>query len=579
MDQVDEVKKRIDIVELISQYLEVKRAGINYSARCPFHQEKTPSFMISPERQVFRCFGCGESGDAISFLQKMEGLSFPEALKILADRVGIQLEFSSNKDFQKQKSEKEKLFKINLLSAKYFKAMLSTKEGKPAMDYLLDRGLTKEIIERFKIGFASSPDRLEKILIKQGFSYKDLSNAGNPQRFNYRIMFPIFSVFGEVVGFSGRILESVLPNGVSPHPKYLNTPETAVFHKSKILYGLNLAKDQIRKTKRAIVVEGQMDVVMSHVAGVENVIASSGTALTQEHLKILGRYTTDIVFSFDEDEAGQKAARSAVIEAYKLSLEPKLTIIEGFKDVGELAQVKPNEWAKIVASALPPVDWLIKTHGFPIDNPSAEQKKNLAKEALVFISNMPDEIEKTHYITKLSKDIGVPQISVEKALLKLGQTSVKRNKTEPEQAAETDDEPADLESQIISLVLLLPNLALKVVLPEIEFSDSNYQKIYTKAKLCYNQPSKDMANCLHAIRDKLPYKMQELFAVNAVVWDKAVQESESIALAEFEALIKKILSVKRESLKIKYATAIAEAEKSGDIAKVKQLMQSLQQNL
>lgn len=579
MDQVDEVKKRIDIVELISQYLEVKRAGINYSARCPFHQEKTPSFMISPERQVFRCFGCGESGDAISFLQKMEGLSFPEALKILADRVGIQLEFSSNKDFQKQKSEKEKLFKINLLSAKYFKAMLSTKEGKPAMDYLLDRGLTKEIIERFKIGFASSPDRLEKILIKQGFSYKDLSNAGNPQRFHYRIMFPIFSIFGEVVGFSGRILESVLPEGVSPHPKYLNTPETAVFHKSKILYGLNLAKDQIRKTKRAIVVEGQMDVVMSHVAGVENVVASSGTALTSEHLKILGRYTTDIVFSFDEDEAGQKAARSAIIEAYKLSLEPKLTIIEGFKDVGELAQVKPNEWAKIVASALPPVDWLIKTHKFPIENPSAEQKKNLAKEALTFIFNMPDEIEKTHYINRLSKVIGAPQISVEKALLKLGQTSVKRNKTEPEQAVETDDEPADLESQIISLVLLLPNLTSKVNLPDIEFSDSNYQKIYTKAKLCYNQPSKNIANCLRTIIDKLPYKMQELFAVSIVVWDKAFQESEPIALAEFEALIKKILSAKRELLKIKYATSIAEAEKMGDIAKVKQLMQSLQQNL
>jgi DNA primase len=535
--------------------------------------------MISPERQVFRCFGCGESGDAISFIQKMEGLSFPEALKILADRVGIQLEFSSNKDFQKQKSEKEKLFRINLLSAKYFKAMLSTKEGKPAMDYLSDRGLTKEVIERFRIGFANSPDRLEKILLKEGFSYKDLSNAGNPQRFRHRIMFPIFSVFGEVVGFSGRILESVLPEGVSPHPKYLNTPETPIFHKSKILYGLNLAKDQIRKTKRAIVVEGQMDVAMSHVAGVENVVASSGTALTEEHLKILGRYTTDIVFAFDEDEAGQKAARSAVIEAYKLSLEPKLTIIEGFKDVGELAQTKPAEWAKIVASALPAVDWLIKTHGFPIDNPSAEQKKNLTKEALVFISNMPDEIEKAHYVDRLSKVIGVPQISVEKALAKVAQVS--RSKKHESQADLTAQysEPLNLERQLVSVVLLLPNLATKITLPDVEFSDNNYQEIYTKVKSCYNQPSKDMANCLRAIRDELPREAQELFAVSAVAWDKTVQESESIALAEFEALIKKILSSKRELLKTKYATAIAEAEKSGDIAKVKQLMQSLQQNL
>lgn len=579
MDQVDEVKKRIDIVELISQYLEVKRSGINYSSRCPFHQEKTPSFMISPERQVFRCFGCGESGDVISFLQKMEGLSFPEALKILADRAGVQLEFSSNKDFQKQKSEKEKLFRINLLSAKYFKAMLATKEGKAAMDYLLERGLTKEAIERFKIGFANSPERLEKILLKDGFSYKDLSNAGNPQRFHHRIMFPIFSVFGEVVGFSGRILESVLPQGVSPHPKYLNTPETPIFHKSKILYGLNLAKDQIRKSKRAIVVEGQMDVVMSHVAGVENVVASSGTALTEDHLKILGRYTTDIVFAFDEDEAGQKAANKAVVEAYKLSLEPKLTIIEGFKDVGELAQTKPHEWSKIVSSALPAVDWLIKTHGFPRENPSAEQKKNLTKEALVFINNMPDEIEKAHYVNRLSKVVGVPQISVEKALAKLEQGIAGKKKPESVDQPTVHDEPANPELQLISVVLLLPNLAAKIALPDIEFANDNYRKIYTKVKSCYNQPSKDTVNCLHAIRNRLPREMQELFAVNVVVWDKAVQDNESIALAELEALIKKILSAKRESLKTEYATAIAEAEKSGDIAKVKQLMQSLQQNL
>ncbi len=577
MDQVDEVKKRIDIVELISQYLEVKRSGINYSSRCPFHQEKTPSFMISPERQVFRCFGCGESGDVISFLQKMEGLSFPEALKILADRAGVQLEFSSNKDFQKQKSEKEKLFRINLLSAKFFKAMLATKEGKPAMDYLLERGLTKEVIEKFKIGFANSPERLEKILLKDGFSYKDLSNAGNPQRFRHRIMFPIFSVFGEVVGFSGRILESVLPQGVSPHPKYLNTPETPIFHKSKILYGLNLAKDQIRKSKRAIVVEGQMDVAMSHVAGVENVVASSGTALTEDHLKIIGRYTTDIVFAFDEDEAGQKAAHKAVVEAYKLSLEPKLTIIEGFKDVGELAQTKPHEWSKIVSSALPAVDWLIKTHGFPRENPSAEQKKNLTKEVLVFISNMPDEIEKAHYIDKISQVIGVPRISVEKALAKLEQAPGR--KTEPKQEPEVRDEPASLESQLVSVVLLLPSLASKTSLTDIEFTNPDYRKIYTEAKSCYNQPSKDTASCLHSIRDGLPREVRELFAVNIVVWDKNVRENESIALAEFEALIKKILSGKRESLKTKYAAAIAEAEKSGDIAKVKQLMQSLQQNL
>jgi DNA primase len=258
-----------------------------------------------------------------------------------------------------------------------------------------------------------------------------------------------------------------------------------------------------------------------------------------------------------------------------------LTIIEGFKDVGELAQTKPQQWSKIVGSALPAVDWLIKKHGFPRAEATAEQKKNLTREAIAFIFNMPDEIEKAHYIDKLSKIIGVPRISVERALEKTKSSGQSKKKylSKPAEEAAPKDAVIDLEQQFISVVLLVPEIAQKVNLPDVELGDINYQKIYTKVKPCYNQPSKDTANTLHAVAGKLPRKMQELFAVNAVAWDKTARENESIAIAEFEALIKKILATKRESLKAKFAAMIAEAEKSGDIAKVKQLMQSLQQNL
>jgi len=580
MEAVEEIKQKIDIVELISQYMELRRAGINYSARCPFHQEKTPSFMVSPERQVFRCFGCGESGDAISFLQKMEGLTFPEALKVLGDRVGVQVSFSNKKDYEKVKSEKEKLSGVNLLSAHFFKAALWNKAGAKALEYLYARGLTKEVIEKFKIGYAPASDQLETMLKKAGYSYKDLSSAGNPQRFHYRIMFPIFNVFGEVIGFSGRIMESVLPEGVSAHPKYLNTPETALFHKSKILYGLNLAKEQIRKSKKAIIVEGQMDVAMSHVAGVENVVASSGTALTDEHLKILGRYTPDIILSFDEDEAGQKAAEKAVTDAYDLSLEPKLTIIQDYKDVGELVKERPKQWQKVVDEALAPVEWIIKKKIVPGVELSGEEKKDLVKRALFFVRHMQDEIEKAHYVKRLAGVVGVPQISVEKALEKFssGQKSKRQSPATP--AADKPSAENDLEAKLVAAVLLLPQFVGKIKsLPELILEEKDYLAIYTKASACYNDPSKDSGKCLQAINQKIPRQMQEVFAVNAVVWDKMIQEDEQSALSELEALIGKILVRKRESIKDKFASLIAEAEKSGDINQVKELMTRLQQNL
>lgn len=573
MDHTDEIKKRIDIVDFIGQYLQLKKAGVNYSALCPFHSEKTPSFMVSPERQSFKCFGCNEGGDVITFFMKMEGFAFSEALRILGERVGVQVSFKPKEEVDREKTKRDRIFKINLLAAKYYKAVLNTKEGKPVLDYLLNRKISKETIEKLKIGWAPQNNKLDQYFAKYGFSYSEIALAGHPERFRYRIIFPIFDVLGNVIGFSGRILESVLPKGVSPHPKYLNTPETPVFHKSRALYGLNLAKDSIRKNKRAVVVEGQMDVAASIEAGVFEAVASSGTALTREHLKILGRYTPNIIFAFDEDEAGQKAAHAAVGLAYDEALEPHLTIIKDYKDVGELVEENKNAWAKILSDALPPVEWLVKKtrDKLSTDEMSAETKKNLVKSALQFIARQQDEIEKAHYMGYLARTVGVPEISIEKAFLKQKAPA----DTKSQQMQKTND---DFESDFISFLLNFPQLAKTHKLKEgLSFSNKEYPSIYRKLMLCYNGDK--VQECIATASKEIPQNLRQTIDSSLLVWDQKISEDKEAASSRFGSIYRRLAEQSKEDLKKNFASRIAAAESAGDIEKVKKLMRELQEGL
>lgn len=574
MDNVEEIKKRIDIVEFIGQYLQLKKAGINYCALCPFHSEKTGSFMVSPERQTFKCFGCGEGGDVFTFVQKMEGLSFPETLKLLGDRVGVQIETRPAEEIKREKSQKDRLFKVNLLAAKFFKMKLWSKEGEEALDYLRSRGISDETIQDFKIGYAPAGYELEGYFKKYGFTPREAEQAGSPQRFRYRIIFPIFSSFGEIVGFSGRIFEKALPSGVSPNPKYLNTPETPIFHKSKVLYGLNLAKTAIREKKRVVVVEGQMDVAAAHEAGIEEVVATSGTALTRDHLQVLGRYTPNVIFAFDEDEAGQKTARQAAQMAYELSLEPKMTIIPGVKDIGELVEKDKKTLKQVISTALPPIDWAVKKARDTNRNQefSAKEKKELVSLCLSFIVRMTDEVEKSHYISYLAKKVGVPQVAIEKAL-----NAVKFKKNENKEVAKEIER--DLEAEFLSFILNFPAIACEVTLdPSLEFENSAYQDIYNQVINCYNL-KKDRDGCLASALSKQEHGIREKFSVCAQVWDKAVAEDRDLAVRDFVAL-KARLSVRgRENIKKTFAKNIAEAESRGDFKAVRKLMEELQKNL
>lgn len=571
MDDVEEIKKRIDIVEFIGQYLQLKKAGVNHSGLCPFHEEKTPSFMVSPQRQSYKCFGCSEAGDVISFFMKMEGFSFPEALRVLGERVGVQVSLRPKEDLDREKSFRDKILNINLTAAKYYKAIMWQKQGELALEYLKKRQVPPEIIQKFKLGYAPGINNLDKYLNKYKFSYAEIKAAGNPQRFKYRIIFPIFDTLGFVVGFSGRIFESQLPQGMSPNPKYLNTPETPVFHKSRVLYGLNFAKDAIRKNKRVVVVEGQMDVISSHIGGVEEVVASSGTALTVEHLKILKRYTNDVIFAFDEDEAGQKAALSAILMGLELGLDIKLTVIEGFKDVGELVEKGGASWAKVLSSALPPVEWLAYKAKKDTDLSSAQGKKLLVNKAVPIIRKMEDEVERSHYVSYLAKTIGIPSIAIEKSLSKI--------KASKERAEERPVTTRDLELDILSFAVNYPIIAMKTELISAEFiTNKQYQQFYNLTYKCYNS-NEEVKECINKAVASFPEDLKSKIQLSAIEWDQKVAENEGEALSEFVDIQSKIRSGKKEEIKMDFAKKIAEAESSGDMSRVRSLMEDLQKSL
>lgn len=573
MNDAEEIKKRIDIVELVGQYLQLKKAGINHSACCPFHEEKTPSFMVSSQRQSYKCFGCGKSGDVISFFMEMEGFSFLEAIKILGERVGVEVSTKPKQEIERERTIRDKIFAVNLIAAKYFKSVLWGKEGGGALEYLTKRKVSNSMIEKFKLGYAPQSSRLPEYFQKYKFENSHIALAGNPQRFKYRIIFPIFDVMGGVIGFSGRILQSDLPDGVSPHPKYLNSPETPIFHKSRCLYGLNFAKEKIRKNNRVIVVEGQMDVISSHVAGVEEVVASSGTALTREHLKILKRYTNNIIFAFDEDGAGQKAAYSAILMAIEEDLDAKLTIIEKFKDVGELVENEPEAWQKTVNGALAPIEWLIEKTKRESSVLGPMQKKKLSSLCLPIIRVMSNEVEKSHYISHLAHFLGVPVLSIDKALSKISAPPV------PKQDQVTSELKRNLEIDIFAFVLTYPKLCQKVdELKDSAITNDVLSGFYNDAYKCYDAKD-DIPSCLSKVSISLSDDIRQAVAVSALEWDGKIAESEEGALLEFRDILKKLKSNKRDLIKDEFARRIGEAEARGDTDLVRSLMKDLQENL
>lgn len=423
-NQVEEVKSKTDIVSIIGDRIELKKAGRNYKTNCPFHGEKTPSFMVSPELQIFKCFGCGEAGDVFSFLEKYEGMEFAEALKYLAERVGIKLE-----KFQDgASSEKEKLIEVNTQALRFYNyLLLEHPVGKRALDYLLEnRGLKIDTIKEFQLGYSpESSYSLKKYLIdKRKFTLSEVERAGIGiirgqslyDRFNGRIIFPLFDHRGNSIGFSGRIL----PWDKRETGKYINSPETPLYHKSNVLYGLNLSRSFIKKKKTAIVVEGELDLISCWQAGIKNVVAIKGSALTEEQVRLLSRFASKFILSLDSDMAGDAATRRGIKVAADLGVEIKIAEISGgYKDPDEAARGNIESYKKDLIGAKVIWDFLIDSVFSRNDATTGSGKSKISKEIVPILSEISDKIVQAHYANVVAKKLGVPLEAVTEQIAKI----------------------------------------------------------------------------------------------------------------------------------------------------------------
>jgi DNA primase len=402
---VEEILEKIDIVEIVSEYVNLKRSGKNFKALCPFHPEKTPSFFVSPEKQVFHCFGCGIGGNALKFLMNIEKISFYDALNILAKKAGIEI---SRKENIKESAEKKKILKANEYAASLYNKTLFSPYGKIALEYLYQRGLNDEQINTFSIGFAPSNNFLIKKLEEEKLNKEDfvlsglLNEDGKEDTFRNRIIFPIYNIKDEIIGFGGRTIDDEIM------PKYLNIRENIVFNKSKSLYGINWSKENIKSNSFAIFVEGYFDVLKMHINGMKNTIAPMGTAITELHLNGLKKLTDKILLIFDGDDPGIRAALRNLETIIKKGFEVKICMLPaGFDPDKFIDEYGIKSLINFIEKSQDFIDFSISVNSqiYDINNP--KEKSVIVKETLKLISKIPDEIERYEFLKKLSEKMGI----------------------------------------------------------------------------------------------------------------------------------------------------------------------------
>ncbi len=411
MDQVEEVKSKVDIVEIIGTRVNLKKAGRHFKGLCPFHSEKSPSFIVSPERQSYKCFGCQEGGDVLTFLQKYEGYSFLEALESMAARVGVTLQSYRPTEAD---SRRKRILEILSLSTEYYSYLLNKHEsGAVARDYLASRGIRNESIKKFNLGYSPTQWRSvsDFLIKKKGYKIEEVEAAGliivsgegkYYDRFRGRVMFPLRDHKGVVVGFSGRTLSKEVNEA-----KYINSPETSTYHKSQMLYGLYENREAIRKEDKIVLVEGELDMIPSVQAGISYVVAIKGSAFTSEQAQIISRYSRNIYMSLDADSAGQEAIKRAVAIAETLDLSIRVVQIKGGKDPGDVASENPTAWREMVKGAVLYWDFLIDSASTKYDPASGEGASEITREVIPALSQVANKVVQAHYVRKLATKLGV----------------------------------------------------------------------------------------------------------------------------------------------------------------------------
>jgi len=575
MNDLEKIKDRIDIVELISSYISLKKAGRNYKANCPFHKEKTPSFMVSPEKQIWHCFGCQKGGDIFTFVSEIEGMDFGEALKFLAQKAGITLE---RKSFQ-ESGPKNVLIELNSLAASFYHKILEEeKEGEIAREYLQKRKVDKNTILDFRLGFSPKGFRkLVQFLQSKGYKKEDIIKAGLAlkkengevlDRFYNRLMFPIINPVGAVLGFTGRILTE------EKEAKYINTPETSIYEKSKVLFGLDKAKKEIIEKNWVVIVEGNMDVLASHEAGVNNVVASSGTALTKDQIKIIKRYTSNIILSLDKDAAGNEALKRGIFLALEEGMNIKVLNLGQFKDPDEMVKSNKNLWRKSLKESKPFIDFYFSEIFATIGELSVSSKKKAAAEIIPFLKRLKNSIEQAHYVQKLARKLKVPESAIFDALKKI---KAYNTKEEPEKFSKPKKDAQTLISEtLLGLIIAFPVTVSEIsaLLEDEDFDNLEYKKIFKVFRDIYQKKGNFKIN---DIKDE---ELKSLFSEIIFVAEENSKDSDNEEILKetkfcFKRLKENIYKKSKEELRVQ----IEEAEAQKDQKKINDLMDKLQQIL
>ncbi len=523
MSDVDEVKQRLDIVDVVGQYVQLQKAGRNYRALCPFHAERTPSFFVSPERQSWHCFGaCGTGGDILSFVMKKENLEFGEALRLLAERAGVTLAERR----PEEEAERNRLREANEAAASFYhRALLSSEAGQTAKHYLEERGQDLKTIQDFQLGYSPSGwDSLCQHLRERGYRDEELVAAGlavEGERglrdlFHQRIMFPITDMRGRVVGFGGRSLP--IEGQEEAQPKYLNTPQTAVFDKGSLLYALDKAKEEIRRQGLAVIVEGYTDAIAAHQHGFPNVVASMGTALTERQARLLKRFSRDVVLALDADTAGQEATLRAVEYQDILGRDIRVVILPEGRDPDEVIRSDPENWPALLASAQPLLDYKFEAVSSALDLSQPRQRSQAVEELLPLLTAIGDRIVQAHYLQRLARLAQVRESDLHQMLLRQGRKRGRgREAAAPAEAMAAVRPLRDArEEYLLALLLRYPELQADglALSPDLLWYSENRQLLQAW------QRSPDLEEMRQAVAAELQEHLQRIAAMNVPPFDQ-----------------------------------------------------------
>jgi DNA primase len=567
LSPIEEIKNRLDLVEVISGYIKLKKAGANYRALCPFHSEKKPSFFVSPARQIWHCFGCNLGGNIFKFIMQIEGVEFGDALRILAQKAGVELK----REDPKLKTQRQRAYEIYKLATKFFQKQLAeSKKGLEAKKYLIEqRGITEESIRDWQLGYAPDTWRgLSDFLISQGYKREEVEKAGLSirnqkgdiyDRFRGRIMFPIFDLNSQPVGFGGRIFQQLATESAA---KYLNTPNTILYDKSKILYGLDKAKMEIRKQNFSILVEGYIDVILNHQIGFKNTIATSGTALTNYQLRILKRYSENILTAFDMDIAGDSATKRGIDLAQSYGFNIKVIVMPKERDPAAVISDSPEKWKKLVKDSKSILDFYFETTFDRFDEKTPQGKKEISKIILPVIKRIPNRIEQSHWIQKLSRKLEVRE---EDVLAEIQKIKAEAPEIEPEveESSPQKSRKEKLEERLVAFLLKSPSNFSLISEKDLEYFSPQISQIIPYFQNKKGQEGKSGS--------KLPSELDHL--VNYFLLKSEVEEIPEQDLdTEVRICLREIKCLGIKDKLSKIAQDIKKAEGEKDSSKLQELI-------